>query len=45
MNKRKRLKEKISQWKLEILSGRNDGWVTEYFRKKIEAVKKQCTSD
>ena len=34
------IKEKIKRWQNEINSGRHDGWVTEYFRKKIEKIKR-----
>jgi len=44
MSKRKNIRNKIIEWENEINSGRHDGWVTEHFRKKIEAIKKNMYS-
>jgi len=41
--KRETIKEKIQRWKTEITSGRHDGWVTDYFKQKIEKLKRNTS--
>jgi hypothetical protein len=38
--KKETIREKVARWKTEVESGRHDGWVTEYFRQKIEKIKR-----
>jgi len=43
-NKRETIKNKIIRWQNEINSGRHDGWVTEYFKQKLERIKRSLYS-